>query len=184
LVVKVRKFGRRHTHVMLLAGLGAGGQPVHEQVPAAVVTPGVYDVLASPAMVYNCAAGDRIRVAEDGSFEVLRRGGNLCLVLWPVAPPTDTDITVVTTRFQRLGGIVEVPADRRFIVITCLCHLRSAANGVSGHTAGVNVLVRSPSDRLRGKNPWTHDQLGGPCRATEAPLSSGHVARLGGHFCR
>jgi len=83
-----------------------------------MVTPGVYDVLASPAMVYDCAAGDRIRVAEDGSFEMLRRGGNLCLVLWPAAPPTDTDIGILTTAFQRLGGIVEASVDRRFIVVT------------------------------------------------------------------
>jgi hypothetical protein len=103
---------------MLFAGLNTDGQPVQEQVPAAVVTPGVYDVLASPAMVYDCAAGDRIQVAKDGSFEVLRHGGNLCLVLLPDAPPTDTDIGLLTTAFERLDGIVEVPVDRRFIVIT------------------------------------------------------------------
>ena len=45
----------------LLAGLGKGGQAVYEQVPAAVVKSGVSDVLASPAMAYGCAAGDRIR---------------------------------------------------------------------------------------------------------------------------
>ncbi|GAA0910358.1 DUF4265 domain-containing protein [Virgisporangium aurantiacum] len=116
--MEVEKVEREHTHVMLLAGGTAEGQPVHEQVPATVVSPGVYDVLASPALVYDCAAGDRIRVTEDGTFEVLRRGGNLCLVIWPAAPPADPDITVLTTAFERLGGIVETPVHRRFIVIT------------------------------------------------------------------
>ncbi|MBL7258613.1 hypothetical protein [Paractinoplanes lichenicola] len=61
-------------HVVLLAGYSEQ-QPVNEVVPATLVEDGVYDVLGSPAMAYGCAAGDRVRVAADGSFEVLRRGG-------------------------------------------------------------------------------------------------------------
>ena len=83
-----------------------------------MVTPGVYDVLGSPVLTYGCAAGDRIRVAEDGSFEVLRRGGNLCLVLFPASPPADDEVTLLTTAFQHLDGIVETPPDRRFVVVT------------------------------------------------------------------
>ena len=49
---------------------------------------------------------------------MLRRGGNLCIVVWPAAPPADPDIAVLTTAFERLGGIVEMPVDRRFIVVT------------------------------------------------------------------
>jgi len=116
--VKIEVAGRGHSHARLLAGLGAGGQPVYEEVPGTMVTPGVYDVLGSPVLTYGCAAGDRIRVAEDGSFEVLRRGGNLCLVLFPASPPADDEVTLLTTAFQHLDGIVETPPDRRFVVVT------------------------------------------------------------------
>jgi hypothetical protein len=107
-----------HPHVTLFAGRRADGHAVYEPVPATAVAPGVYDILASPAMVYGCAAGDQIRVAEDGTFEVLHRGGNLCLVLLPAAPPADLDVAVLSTEFQRLRGVVELPQDRRFIVVT------------------------------------------------------------------
>ncbi|WP_067498793.1 DUF4265 domain-containing protein [Actinoplanes sp. TFC3] len=80
-----------HTHVRLLAGHASTGRPVHEQVPAALVEQAIYDVLASPAIAYGFAAGDRVRVGEDGSFTVLQRGGNLCVVLLPANPPSDAD---------------------------------------------------------------------------------------------
>jgi hypothetical protein len=107
-----------HTHVRLLAGPGKDGRAVYELVPASAVETGVYDVLASPAIAYGCAAGDRIRVAEDGRFGVLRRGGNICLVLLPRARPTETEVGDLTAAFRRLGGIVESPPDGRFIVVT------------------------------------------------------------------
>ena len=107
-----------HSHVNLFAGSASSGRPVYEPVPAAAVSPGVFDVLASPALVHGCAAGDRIQVAEDGRFEVLSRGGNLCVVLFPAERPPDPDVDELTAAFQRLGGIVESPPDRRFIVVT------------------------------------------------------------------
>jgi hypothetical protein len=109
---------RCHAHVRLLAGTASSGQPVYELIPASMVEHGVYDVLASPGLARGCAAGDRIRVADDGSFEVLRRGGNVCLVLYPPAPPPDDGIAALTTAFTQLDGLVEMPVDRRFIVIT------------------------------------------------------------------
>jgi hypothetical protein len=107
-----------HRHVTLFAGRRTDGHAVYEPVPATAVAPGVYDVLASPAMAYGCAAGDRIHVAEDGTFEVLNRGGNLCLVVLTSTPPADADIAALSAEFQRLGGIVESPSSRRFIVVT------------------------------------------------------------------
>jgi hypothetical protein len=107
-----------HRHVTLFAGRSSDGQAVYEPVPATAVAPGVYDVLASPAMAYGCAAGDRIQVSEDGTFEVLNRGGNLCLIVLPATPPAAADIAALSTEFQGLGGIVESPPSRRFIVVT------------------------------------------------------------------
>jgi hypothetical protein len=105
-------------HVRLLAGTSSSGQPVYELIPAAMVEPGVFDVIGSPGLACGCAAGDRIRVAQDGRFEVLRRGGNLCLVLVPRTPGDDGEIAALRSVFGQLGGQVEMPAGRRFIVIT------------------------------------------------------------------
>lgn len=106
------------SHARLLAGTASTGRPVYELVPAAIVEPGIYDVLGSPGLAGGCAAGDRIRLADDGSFEVLRHGGNLCLVLYPSSPPTDDEVALLVAAFQHLGGLVEVAPERRFLVIT------------------------------------------------------------------
>ncbi len=55
---------------------------------------------------------------DDGTFEVLQRGGNLCLRMYPTEPPSDAGIVALTAAFRQLNGLVEMPADRRFIVIT------------------------------------------------------------------
>jgi hypothetical protein len=105
-------------HVRLLAGTDSSGGPVYELIPAALVEPGVYDVVGSPGLACGCAAGDRIRVASDGQFDVIRRGGNLCLVVVPRRPAGQGEITALRSAFDRLGGLVEMPANGRFIVIT------------------------------------------------------------------
>jgi hypothetical protein len=109
---------QHHDHVRLLAGHKSDGQPVFEVLPAELVKPGVYDVLGSPGLAHGCAAGDRIQVNDDGSFEVLERGRNLCLVLYPTPPLHDHELASLGAVFQQLGGIVETPPTRRFIVVT------------------------------------------------------------------
>jgi hypothetical protein len=99
--------------------MASSGEPVYELVPAVPVKPGVYDLVGSPALVYGCAAGDRIRVSRDGEFEVLDRGGNVCLVIFPSDPSTaETNIDQLRATFARLGGTTESPPDGRFIVVT------------------------------------------------------------------
>jgi hypothetical protein len=105
-----------HDHVQLLAD--SSDRPVYEVVPAAMVEQGVYDVLGSPVLTYGCAAGDRIRVADDGTLDVLRRGGNLCLRVFLRTALTDEDVAALTAAFTPLGGLVEMPASPNVIVIT------------------------------------------------------------------
>jgi hypothetical protein len=105
-----------HDHVLLLAD--SSDRPFYETVPATMVAQGVYDILGSPALTYGCAAGDRVRVAADGTFHVLRRGGNLCLRVFLRTAPTDDDVDALSATFSPIGGLVEMPADRKFIVIT------------------------------------------------------------------
>ncbi|WP_189331796.1 DUF4265 domain-containing protein [Actinoplanes ianthinogenes] len=107
-----------HSHVRLLAGLGAGGHLVYETVLTRTIEPDLHLVLGTPAFVEGIAAGDRIRVHAGGSFEVVQRGGNICLLVVPAEPPGADDLAPLRDTFDDLGGIVELPPDRRFIVIT------------------------------------------------------------------
>lgn len=106
-----------YTHVQVFVDVSASGEPVLEVLPARRVSED-YEIHGSPALAYGFAAGDRIRLADDGTFEVVARGGNLCLRLYPATPPSDSRITELTATFAELDGIVESPADRRFVVIT------------------------------------------------------------------
>ena len=98
--------------------MNKSGQPVFEVLPAKPVNGDVYEILGSPALAYGFAAGDHLRMSEDGEFEVLRRGGNLCIRIYPSVFPSETSLGVLTEDFELLGGWVEWPSDRRFIVIT------------------------------------------------------------------
>ncbi|MEV6102359.1 DUF4265 domain-containing protein [Nocardia sp. NPDC051981] len=110
---------RGHTHVRVIAGIGAADEPVYEVLPAKLLEHNDYEILGSPGLTYDFAAGDHLRVFDDGGFEVLRRGGNLCVRAYPRGgPPSDSEISTLTAGFDRLGGVVEMPPDRRFIVIT------------------------------------------------------------------
>jgi len=107
-----------HSHVRLAAGLGAGGQLVYESVLTRTIAPDLHLVLGTPALVEGIAAGDRIQVRAGGAFEVVQRGGNICLLVVPEEPPGADDLALLRDAFDDLGGIVELPPDRRFIVIT------------------------------------------------------------------
>jgi uncharacterized protein DUF4265 len=109
---------RSFTHIRLLAGHTGDGRPVYEGLPAAAMGQDVYEVLGSPGLTYGFAAGDQIRLADDGTFEMLERGGNLCVRLYPAERPPDDAVAELVDAFRPLDGLVEMPGDRRFIVIT------------------------------------------------------------------
>ncbi len=77
-----------------------------------------YQVDGSPGLAYGFAAGDRIRLRSDGTFDVVARGGNLCLHLYPEARPSDVSVDALIAAVDELRGLVEMPSDRRFVVIT------------------------------------------------------------------
>ncbi|MFI5480582.1 DUF4265 domain-containing protein [Streptomyces rubiginosohelvolus] len=107
-----------HCHVALRAGFAGSGKPVFETLPARAVASGSYELTGSPGMVEGCAAGDLLKVDADGLFQVERRGPNLCIQAFG-RPPFDAEsLESLTIAFVPLGGLVEAPADRRFIVVT------------------------------------------------------------------
>ncbi|SMF64411.1 DUF4265 domain-containing protein [Streptomyces sp. Amel2xC10] len=107
-----------HGHVVLRIGSAASGEPVYETLPARAVGPGTYELTGSPGLVEGCAAGDVLKVDADGTFRMERRGPNLCVQAFGDPPFTAASLDSLTTAFAPLNGLVEAPADRRFIVVT------------------------------------------------------------------
>jgi hypothetical protein len=108
----------RNTHVRVLADTATPGQPVYEVLPAARLDTFEYLVHGSPGLAYGFAAGDRLYVADDGTYKIRGRGQNLCLRAYPTANLSDDDISALVAAFEPLGGLVETPDDRRFVVVT------------------------------------------------------------------
>lgn len=107
-----------HDHVQLLAGTNSSGAPVYELVPAAHVERDVYDIIATPALAFGCAAGDRIRAAADGSFEIISRGGNIAVAIFTRTAPDEARTSLLRAAFAALGGTTEEAPDGRLVVIT------------------------------------------------------------------
>lgn len=86
------------------------GEPVLERIPAAPRGEGMFIVRGSPGLVEGIAAGDLIRLNEDHTFEVLERGGNLCVqVLADEFPEAETSELV--SRVEALGGYLDGGSD-------------------------------------------------------------------------
>ena len=80
--------GAGHAHIRVLAGTASSGRPVFEVLPARRLDE-EYQVDGSPGLAYGFAAGDRIRLRSDGTFDVVARGGNLVYTCIPKrVPPT------------------------------------------------------------------------------------------------
>ncbi|MFE2546833.1 DUF4265 domain-containing protein [Actinacidiphila glaucinigra] len=105
-------------HVSLQVGRTSSGKPVLETLPARAVGPGLFELVGSPGLVEGCAAGDLLKIDAEGLFQVERRGPNLCIQAFG-EPAFDADsLEALTKGFAPLNGLVEAPADRRFIVVT------------------------------------------------------------------
>lgn len=130
-------------HVALQAGIASSGRPVFETLPARAVGPGSYELLGSPGMVEGCAAGDLLKINADGLFQVERRGPNLCIQAFGEPPFAAESLESLIGAFLSLGGLVEAPADRRFIVVTVPAAAGFPAVEAVMETwaAGVSVLV-------------------------------------------
>ncbi|MFC9672754.1 MULTISPECIES: DUF4265 domain-containing protein [unclassified Streptomyces] len=105
-------------HIRLLAGHAASGRPVFEVLPARLVDAGLFELAGSPGLVLGCAAGDVLRVADDGQFEVTEQGGNLCVQAASHGPFTPESFLELRSAVEDLGGIAEAPPELRFIVVT------------------------------------------------------------------
>ena len=93
--------------------------PVFELLPARSLSSGLFELAGSPGLVLGCASGDVLRVSDDGQFEVRTVGRNLCVQADPQSGLlTSEALAALTEDFEAVGGLVESPSDRRFIVVT------------------------------------------------------------------
>jgi len=106
------------THIRLLAGHASAGHPVYEVLPALSRDSGLFELAGSPGMVLGCAAGDVLHVGEDGQFEVVGQGSNLCVQAYRSGHFTPESFAELEGAVSVLEGLTEAPADRRFIVVT------------------------------------------------------------------
>jgi len=68
--------------LFLRAGTGLGGSRVEESVQAEELEGSRYRLVQSPGLVLGLAADDEFELHDDGTFEVTRRGGNLCIQIF------------------------------------------------------------------------------------------------------
>jgi hypothetical protein len=110
-------------HIRLLAGHASGGHPVFEVLPALSRDSGLAELVGSPGLVLGCAAGDVLRVWEDGQFEVVQQGTNLCVQAVRRGCFTPESFAQLKDAVAALDGLVEAPPDLRFIVVTLNCSI-------------------------------------------------------------
>lgn len=107
-----------HDHVTLLAGHRSDGSPAFETVPAQDRGLGHFTILGTPGIALGCAEGDTVRVAGDGSFEVLERGGNVAIHIYPTATLSEHHIAELSDAFRGVGGKCERHPGGRSAVAT------------------------------------------------------------------
>ena len=147
-----------HDHVALWCSDRPDGSPVTEKVPARRRSDGLIEVLGTPGIAYGCAAGDVLSVEANGRFEVVRRGGNVAIHLWPSQHFTDDQLTALRLLFEPLRGLVEGPDPARFAVVTVPV------------TAGFPAIEQA-IERFVGKQPEIEWYFGNVRDESELPLN-------------
>jgi hypothetical protein len=93
-----------------------GDRVVYEEVLVEALADGAR-VLNSPALIENLAAGDVIRFRPDGTFEHLRRSGNLCVQVFRGRPPSAEVEDRLNADVEALRGWLDVSGNG-FLVYT------------------------------------------------------------------
>ncbi len=106
---------KKNMHIDLLIQY-KNGKPLKEPVHAFDKGNGIYQLQYSPGFVLGVAADDKVRILNsDGAFEVVERGGNLCIQLFsevPVFPFIPEIKEMVTT----LGGTVDGSIEQGVVI--------------------------------------------------------------------
>ncbi|MEU3348926.1 hypothetical protein ABZ723_28845 [Streptomyces sp. NPDC006700] len=94
-----------------------------------------------------------LKIDADGLFQTERRGPNLCVQAFGEPPFAAESLESLISAFVPLGGRVEAPAERRFIVVTVPVAAGFPAVEAVMETwaAGVGVLLDAHDEVARGE---------------------------------
>lgn len=145
----------------LFAGTSSRGAPVREDVLVEPVGGGRYRVLRSPGLIEGIAAGDTIELRPPDRFDVVARGGNLCVLVCAPAALALLEARL-TGALAGLGGVLDgqtvgqlvytVPVRPGFPTIEAA--LRRCVDGVPG-AAWYFGNVYDPADGTTPLNWWS-----------------------------
>jgi Domain of unknown function (DUF4265) len=93
--------------VEIVAGHNSAGGPVLEAVLADPCGPSRFRLASSPGLALGAAAGDEIELREDGTFNVVARGGQLAVQLLATKPFDDAAVHALTAQLAALGGYLD-----------------------------------------------------------------------------
>jgi hypothetical protein len=146
-----------HQTIRILAGQNSNGDPVLEAVPAEEVGPGAFRLLGSPGLAQGAAAGDKVAVHDDGSFNVLERGGNLAIQVVGARGFDAESLQQLVDDVGRLGGRLD-GGEARLRVFTIpvsagFAAVESAFNDFVGRTTGTEWYFANVYDPRDGVTP-------------------------------
>lgn len=91
------------------------GKAAKEPVHAVDLGDGRFRLLYSPGFVLGIAAGDEFRrLDEGGTFEIVRRSGNVAVQVYSRSP-VDPAVQEITRRVTEIGGVLDGKIERGMV---------------------------------------------------------------------
>ncbi len=147
--------------IEIFAGMRPNGEPVAERLQVKVLKDESCELVRSPAFVKGIAAGDLIKMnAEDRSFELIKRAGNLCIRVFAREDiqQLSEDMTPI---IEKLGGELDLENDRMLVYtihVSCgFTAIEKILNDHIGDETGSTWMygnVYDPQDGLTPLNWW------------------------------
>ncbi len=106
------------TEVPFLAGIDPGGEPVFESLEVEILDAGERSVqlLKSPLLARNLAAGDKIRLLDPTAarFELIQRSGNLAIRVFRRYQLGAVE-EFLTPALEKLDGVLDIATERALV---------------------------------------------------------------------
>lgn len=106
------------TELPFFAGTGPDGNPVFENLVVSILDPGDYQVqlLKSPLLIRNLAAGDKIRLLDPAAarYEIIQRSGNLAIRVFR-RHQLEALEEYLTPEIEKLDGELDLQTERALV---------------------------------------------------------------------
>lgn len=147
--------------------LSDGRRQGEETLPAVVVGPGRYRLLASPGFVEGIAAGDEFELSRESplGYRVLARAGNLCIWFYfdHEVDPESREADDLSRTASTLGGHLDGGWSRMLVLTVPVsagwAAIESAMNAAIERVGGSSWLYGNVYDPVDGATPlgWWDD---------------------------